>query len=305
MVCDDPFRPPARNFLTYLRVEAGLAPATLEAYGRDLRDLIEDLARFGVASFADTEPEHLVAHVRSLHHDRGLRPTSIARHIATIRVLFRYLAGSGLIADDPARFLEVPTRWRRLPGVLSPSRMRRLLAAPAPEHGRLWLRDRAMLELMYAAGLRASEVGSLKERDLNDRLAVVRVRGKGGKERLVPIGRPALDAVSEYRNALRPQLTRYGDGRDDGRLLLSQSGRPLERVAVWQIVRRNAVRAGLGPVHPHMLRHSFATHLVSGGADLRVVQELLGHSDIATTQVYTHVDGDRLRQVVDRCHPRA
>ena len=161
-----------------------------------------------------------------------------------------------------------------------------------------------MLELMYAAGLRASEVGALRVNEYNATLGVLTVTGKGSKQRLVPIGRPAQEWVQRYLDELRGELTRFGDGRDERRLLLSNTGRPLERVAVWQIVRRLAHKAGLRNVHPHMLRHSFATHLLIGGADLRVVQELLGHSDIATTQIYTHVDRSRLREVVRKHHPR-
>jgi integrase/recombinase XerD len=167
-----------------------------------------------------------------------------------------------------------------------------------------WQRDKAMLELMYAAGLRASEVGSLRVSDYNTTLGVVLVTGKGQKQRMVPIGKPARNAVERYLEELYPMLTRFGDQRDKGRLLLSNTGRPLERVAVWQIVRKCALLAGLEHVHPHKIRHSFATHLLAGGADLRVVQDLLGHADIATTQIYTHVDRSRLRDVVQRHHPR-
>ncbi|MBT8484769.1 MAG: tyrosine recombinase [Phycisphaerales bacterium] len=297
-----PFDQPVREFLTYLRIEAGLAPATLDAYGRDLRDLVDDLG--GVAGPAAVTPRNLSEHVRRLHRDRNLQPSSIARHIVTIRVFFRYLGANGGLDEDPTRILETPTRWKRLPGVLTPKQMKQLLAGPEPAHGRLWRRDRAMLELMYAAGLRATEVATLRVDEYNATLGVVLVTGKGRKQRLVPVGVPAQQHVAAYLTELRPQLVHIEDDRDEGRLLLSNSGRPLERVAVWQIVRRVAGRAGLGHVHPHMLRHSFATHLLAGGADLRVVQELLGHRDIATTQVYTHVDRSRLRAVVKSFHPR-
>jgi integrase/recombinase XerD len=300
---DAGFSPPVDEFLAYLRVEAGLAPATLDAYGRDLRDLARDLAEHGVSNPAAVTPDDLAGHVRRLHAVNGLQPVSVARHLATIRVFFRFLLANGRIPEDPTRLLESPTRWRRLPGVLSPGQMKRLLAAPGPEHGILWLRDRAMLEVMYASGLRASEVGALEVRDFNATLGVVMATGKGSKQRLVPVGEPAQQAMQRYLSELRPQLVGAG-GRDRNRLLLSATGRPLERVAVWQIVRRNALRAGLGDVHPHMLRHSFATHLLAGGADLRVVQELLGHATIMTTQIYTHVDRSRLREVVRKHHPR-
>jgi integrase/recombinase XerD len=215
--------------------------------------------------------------------------------------------------------MELPTRWKRLPGVLSPRQMKALLEAPLTmakaekerdadgDNGArsLWLRDKAMLELMYAAGLRASEVGVLRSNEYNPTLGVVLVTGKGNKQRMVPVGKPAQKWISRYLVEVREPLTsKWPDARDQQRLLLSNTGRPLERVAVWQIVRRCANSAGLREVHPHMLRHSFATHLLAGGADLRVVQELLGHSDIATTQIYTHVDRSRLRDVVKKHHPR-
>lgn len=298
-----PFAQPVREFLAYLRVEVGLAPATIEAYGRDLRTLAEfmDAKDRGPA---DVTLDDLAAHIRWLHTERGLHAASVTRHLATIRVLFRWLAANRRIARDPARLLERPARWQRLPGVMTPAQIRRLMEAPEPARSALWLRDRALLELMYAAGLRASEVCSLRLDQYNRELAVLLVIGKGGKHRLTPIGRPAEEWTERYLAECRPHLTRFGDHRDEQRLLLSHTGRPLDRIAIWQIVRRNALAAGLDDVHPHLLRHTFATHLVRGGADLRVVQELLGHADIATTQVYTHVDRGRLKEVIAKCHPR-
>ena len=297
-------------------MEAGLAPATLEAYSRDLRDLFGHLRQRKISDLKRLRPNDLAEHTRYLHRERKLDPASIARHLATLRVFFRFLQANRVIEDDPARLLEVPTRWKRLPGVLSPKQIKALLEAPLTmatdaKNGdvgmlaRLWIRDRAMLELMYAAGLRASEVGALRANEFNPTLGVVLVTGKGNKQRLVPVGKPAQQWVKRYLDEVRePLLKRFGDQRDQQRLLLSATGRPLERVAVWQIVRRCANVGGLKDVHPHMLRHSFATHLLAGGADLRVVQELLGHSDIATTQIYTHVDRSRLRDVVKKHHPR-
>lgn len=293
-----------RDFLGYLRVEAGLSAATISAYSTDLRDLRDDLLAAGIQHVGNVEPAHLAAHVRHLHRDRDMQPSSVARHLSTIRMFFRFLEASGRVGADPARLLETPTRWRRLPDVLSPRKMRQLIDAANESGGRLWQRDRALIELMYAGGMRASEVVGIRLKEYNETIGVVLVTGKGGKQRLLPIGEPARDAVSQYVEELRPHLMRFDDGRDDDRLLLSNNGRPLERVAVWQIIRRLASRAGLGAVHPHMLRHSFATHMLAGGADLRVVQELLGHADIATTQVYTHVDRSHLRAVVAKYHPR-
>lgn len=298
------FARPVRDFLTYLRVEAGLAQATLDAYTRDLRDLVTHLESLGIESPSAVTPHHLAEHVRHLHRQRKLEPTSIARHLATLRVFFRFLLANKIVTDDPTRLLETPTRWKRLPGVLTPKQMVALIDAANESSGRLWLRDKAIVELMYAAGLRASEVGAIRVNEYNPTLAALIVTGKGSKQRLTPIGQAAQQWTDRYLAELRPELARFGDDRDQARLLLSNTGRPLERVAVWQIVGRLAARAGLRKVHPHMLRHSFATHLLAGGADLRTVQELLGHRDISTTQIYTHVDRSRLREVVRKHHPR-
>ncbi|MDP6479523.1 MAG: tyrosine recombinase [Phycisphaerales bacterium] len=298
------FDQPVRDFLTWLRVEGGLSAATLSAYGRDLRDLVEDMSEHDVVAPGDVGPRDLAAHVQTLHRDRGMQPSSIARHLSTIRMFFKYLEAERRIERSPAGPLVPPTRWKRLPGVLSPKQMRALVEAAEPGTSKLWQRDRALVEVMYGAGLRASETGTLRLSDWKQELAVVLVTGKGDKQRLVPIGGPATEAIERYCEELRPHLVRFDDGRDEDRLLLSHTGRPIERVAVWQIIRRLAVRASLDNVHPHMLRHSFATHMLAGGADLRVVQELLGHADIATTQIYTHIDRSRLRDVVQQCLPR-
>ncbi|MFN0131642.1 MAG: site-specific tyrosine recombinase [Phycisphaerales bacterium] len=292
-----------RGFLVYVRVECGLSHNTLLAYGRDLNDLGRDLAEVGGARAVTARD--VAGHIASLKTRQGLTGSSVIRHLATMRVFFRWMVATGKLEEDPTAALERPMRWRRLPGVMSPAKVRALLAGPQPEAGGvpLWLRDRALLELMYASGLRASEAATVGVEDVNSRIGVVRVVGKGDKERLVPVGKPAVAAVVAYLRECRPLLVR-GDSRDRGRLLLSRTGRPLERVAVWQIVGRVARAAGLRDVHPHMLRHSFATHLLIGGADLRVVQELLGHADIATTQVYTHVDRSRLKAVHQKYHPR-
>ncbi len=295
-------------FLTYIRVECGLSANTIEAYELDIRQLIIDLEHQGVAAVDQITPRALIGHVAGLRSERNLAAASVARHLATIKVFCRWLVAHGHLEQNPADILDQPTRWKRLPNVLTPKQVKMLLAAPAPNPDRpdeppLWLRDRALLELLYASGLRASEAAGIGLTDVQHALGVIRVLGKGAKERLVPMGKPAQDALEAYLDTCRPRLERPG-GRDGGRVLLSRTGRPLERVAIWQIVRRNAAIAGLKGVHPHVLRHTFATHLLAGGADLRVVQELLGHADIGTTQIYTHVDHKRLRDVHRKYHPR-
>jgi len=300
----DALERPRRDFLAFLRVEAGLSPATLRAYRADLQDLFVDLLDLGLAAPAAISVEVLREHLRRLSREKNLDPVSIARHLASIRMFCRFLVARGWIADDPSRLLERPTTWRRIPDALSPRQMRTLVESPCPETGPLWIRDRALLELMYACGLRATEACTLKVNDLHFELRSVSVFGKGSKHRVVPMGGPAIEWSRRYLDEVRPQLAEHEDRRDAHRLLLSASGRPLERTSVWRIVRRCARHAGLGEVHPHMLRHSFATHLVGGGADLRVVQELLGHADIGTTQIYTHVDRTQLREVVKECLPR-
>jgi len=295
------------RFLTFIRVECGLSRNTLEAYGRDLTDLLADLADAGVEDLREAAPRLLAAHMAGLKTRRGLAGSSVIRHLATVKVFFRWALAQELVAADPTSILDRPMRWRNLPDVLSPKQIASLLSAPRPEEDPqappLWLRDRALLELLYASGLRASEVAGLSQRDVHETLGVVRVTGKGNKQRLVPMGKPAQQSLSAYLTGCRPRLARP-DQRDLGRVLLSRTGRPLERVAVWQIVKKHARAAGLHDVHPHTLRHSFATHLLIGGADLRVVQELLGHADITTTQIYTHVDRSRLKAVHTKHHPR-
>jgi integrase/recombinase XerD len=307
-----------RSFVAYLRVECGLSRNTLMAYQRDVRDLLIDVPVGAGRGAADLSPRMLSDHLAGLKSRRGMTGSSVLRHLATIRVLCRYLQSTGQITKNPTEVLDRPTRWKKLPMVLSPRQMKQLIDAsggPRPRakaviEGKpdlaLHLRDAAMMELLYGCGLRATELATLCVDDVRETLGVVLVTGKGDKQRLVPIGKPAAAAVVKYLKECRPRLLRdtAGRGLDQGRLLLSRTGRPLERVAVWQIVKRHAAAAGLAKTHPHVLRHSFATHLLSGGADLRVVQELLGHADIGTTQIYTHVDKSRLKDVHRKHHPR-
>jgi len=233
--------------------------------------------------------------------DLGLSAATIRREVSAIRTYYGFLVGEGRVAGDPSDRLESPRRGRVLPDTLSVREVEALLAAPGVDEPLAW-RDRALLELAYGAGLRVSEICGLATTDLLLSENLVRVFGKGGKERLVPIGRSVIGAVSVYLHQLRPELDR---GRGGGRVLLNARGQPLSRVGAWGIVKRSAARAGIAKrVTPHTLRHSFATHLLEGGADLRAVQEMLGHADLSTTQIYTHVDREYLRSVHKQFHPR-
>ncbi len=298
------FAAPLRAFMAYIRVECGLAPATIATYGRDLDDLVGDLLARGVSDARAVRPEHLVEHVRFLARERSLDPATTVRHVSTVRVFFRFLHANREIAENPARLLERPTKWRRIPDVISPAQMRKLVEAPHPDHGDLWLRDRAILELMYAAGLRASEVGSVRVNQWFPTIASLSVIGKGNKQRIVPVGLPASQALARWLGSQRPGIVQGNEVQADHRLFVSNRGKPLERVAVWGLVKKYATIAGLHNVHPHVLRHSFATDLLRGGCDLRTVQEFLGHASVVTTQIYTHVDKSRLREVVSKFHPR-
>lgn len=234
--------------------------------------------------------------------DLGLAPATIRRQISALHTYFAFLIGEGKLVDDPSDRLETPRRGRTLPDVLTVAEMEALLAASSVEHPLGW-RDRALLELGYGAGLRVSELVGLELPDLLLSEALVRVMGKGGKERLVPVGRKIIGPVSIYLNTTRPALDR---GKSRQRVLLNARGTPLSRVGAWGIIRKAAAKAGIRKrVTPHTLRHSFATHLLEGGADLRAVQEMLGHADLSTTQIYTHVDREYLRKVHRQFHPRA
>jgi len=289
------------RFGDYLTLEQGTSPRTLEAYRRDVERLVDYTRTKGGLSPVDVTSRMLREFVYHLK-DLGLAPSSIRRNISAVRTYFRFLLSDGVVARDPSERLETPKRWRTLPDVLTVEEVSRLISSPTLDDP-LAFRDRAMLELAYGAGLRVSEWITLGTRDvlLEDKL--VRVFGKGSKERLVPIGRSAIGAVATYVRELRPRLEK---GAGKGALFLNARGEPLTRMGAWRILRKYVERAGITKaVSPHTLRHSFATHLLEGGADLRAVQEMLGHADISTTQIYTHVDREYLRQVHRQYHPRA
>ncbi len=289
------------RFGDFLTLEQGAAANTLEAYRRDVARLVDYARTQGATLPSDITSRMLREFVYHLK-DLGLAPASIRRTISAVRTYFRFLLSDGVVVRDPSERIETSRRWRTLPDVLSVEEVSRLIAAPTLDDP-LVFRDRAMLELAYGAGLRVSEWITLGVRDvlMEDRL--VRVFGKGSKERLVPIGRSAIGAAATYIRESRPRLER---GAGKGVLLLNARGEPLSRMGAWKILRKYVERAGITKVvSPHTLRHSFATHLLEGGADLRAVQEMLGHADISTTQIYTHVDRDYLRKVHKQFHPRA
>lgn len=288
-------------FRDYLALEAGSSPNTVEAYVRDLRRLVDFAATRRLPGPAALSRSALRDFVFLLK-DLGLSPASIRRSVSAVRSYFAFLLAEGHVVSDPSDRLESPARWRTLPEVLAVSEVEAMLASPEADDRLAW-RDRALLELGYGAGLRVSELCGLQLTDLLLPESLVQVRGKGGKERLVPIGRGTLGPLSIYLHQVRPLLDR---GASQGRVLLNGRGGPLSRVGAWGIVKRAAKRAGITRrVSTHTLRHSFATHLLEGGADLRAVQEMLGHADLSTTQIYTHVDREYLRSVHRQFHPRA
>jgi integrase/recombinase XerD len=299
------------GYLTYLRVERGLAPATIRAYRADLNDFAatRGVSRAWSAS-ADVAIEYLAARTRrGRRNDPGLAPSSLRRRAASLKGFFRFAYGEGLIPVDVAAHVDLPKPSRLLPETLTVAETEALLDAAGGEDGEPHaLRDRAILELLYAAGLRISEAIGLDRDDLSIDGAFVRVIGKGDKERLVPVGDVALDWLGRWIEGPRAALleVRPVAPARGGPLFVGDRGGRLARQQAWAAVKRAVARAGLAArVSPHTLRHSFATHLLEGGADLRIVQELLGHASISTTQLYTHLTGERIRDVYSRAHPRA
>lgn len=287
-------------FLQYASGECHLSANTVAAYGRDLRRFFQWLNGRNLTELTIRD----LADYAGWLHGQQLAPASIARHLVSLKIFIRYLQLEGAVSENLAELLGSQKLWERVPKVLSPQQVSRLLECPRPADG-LWRRDRALLELLYATGCRVSEVSNLKVRDLHLAESYAMVRGKGDKERLVPLGTRALAAVRAYFDHERPPLAARAPATPDW-VLLSTRGARLARERIWELLKRYAARAGISPdVSPHTLRHSFATHLLAGGADLRQVQEMLGHASIATTQIYTHVDPTRLKAVHRQFHPRA
>lgn len=292
-------------FLSYLRVEKGLAQNTILAYGRDLRRFSAFLAKRKKREAVDVTRDDVVDFLSNLYKEK-LDSRSVARYLVSLRSFYKYLMMEELVRLDPTENLESPKIRQSLPTFLRVEEVDRLLAAPNLETP-VGLRDRAMMEVFYSTGLRVSEVLNLRLSDVDMRLGCVRCIGKGNKERLVPIGRKAIAAVEQYLALSRPQFARPGSPPPHNQVLfLTRAGRRLSRITIWKILHDYGVRLGLrGHLTPHKLRHSFATHLLERGADLRSVQLMLGHADISTTQIYTHVVEERLKQVYKAHHPRA
>jgi integrase/recombinase XerD len=295
------------EYFRFLQLEKGLAVNTLEAYRRDVSLYCRFLDDLRIASLDEADDTHASLFVQALS-TAELSAKSIARMISALKGLHRYLLGEKKITRDPTENLELPKIGKPLPDVLSVEEVEKILSAASPSESThasaLWVRDRALLETLYATGIRVSEAVTLKRSDLFVGQELIRVFGKGSKERLVPIGRPALEWIERYSSTVRVKLAAKKKTGDC--VFLNWRGRPLSRVAVWNIVKEYTRLSGIDKeVHPHTFRHSFATHLLEGGADLRSVQEMLGHADIATTQIYTHVDRELMKSEHRKFHPRS
>ena len=295
-----PFRPLAPSIQAYLnfcRVEKGLAANSLNSYQLDLKRLSETIGK----PVTEIQAPDLAAYVESLYA-AGLSARSIARHITTLRNFYRFLLQEGQLNHDPTESLSQPRQWTTLPKYLNRDELDRLIAAPSVEKS-TGIRDRAMLDLLYATGLRVSELCQLTLAAVEREMGVLRVTGKGNKQRMVPFGQAAGRALDLYLASARPQLLKRRASRH---LFVTARGRAMTRQSFWKLLRGYGLKAGISrALTPHVIRHSFATHLVEGGADLRSVQIMLGHADISTTQVYTHVAQRRLRETIEQHHPRA
>ena len=289
-----------REFLDYLRIERALSPNTIQAYRRDLEHFLK--LYYGQTTRPLLEwlsPATIAKLLRVLTED-GLSEASIARHLAATRMFCRYLVIVGHLPSSPAEVISQPKGWHRLPKTISKERVQQLLAGPEGDTP-LALRDRALLELAYATGMRAEELATVKTADINFSVGYLRCIGKGSRERIIPLGRRAAQCLQQYIDKGRPSPE-----NSPKTLFLSRQNLPLSRIDVFRIVKKYARKVGLaGTLSPHTLRHSFATHLLAGGADLRSVQEMLGHVDVTTTQIYTHVDISHLKEVHKKFHPRA
>ncbi len=290
----------ADRYLNYLTVEKGLSDKTMESYSRDLIRYFDFLKTEGVHDIADVHTQTILKHLTALRNS-GIGQRSRARHLVSIRGFYRFLVQEKIIENDPSRGVELPKLISKLPGVLSMDEVQRLLDAFDTESPK-GARDTAMIELLYAAGLRVSELVGLKTQDVNLEAGFVRVFGKGSKERIVPIGRYAIDTLHHYVHDARPRLLK---GVTSRYLFVARAGKPMTRQGFWKRLKLYAQKANIPKqITPHTIRHSFASHLLEGGADLRAIQEMLGHADISTTQIYTHVAREYLKKTHEKHHPR-
>lgn len=288
------------DFINYLAVERGLAENTLLAYGRDLSKYMEFLSDQDVSEVARVERKHVTDFMYD-QKEKKLSTNSVCRSLAAVKTFHRFLVREQVVQDDPTNLVETPKVWTRVPDVLTAKEIEKILAAAEGKDKQV-IRDRAILELFYASGMRVSELSDLKFHNIDLDAGFVRCIGKGSKERIIPIGVRAREAVRVYCQRVRPLLCR---GEEPIYLFLSRLGKRISRQSVWKIIKKYARKANIDKeIKPHTLRHSFATHLLENGADLRSVQEMLGHSDISTTQIYTHVDKERLKMVHREFHPR-
>jgi len=288
----------ADAFFDHLAIERGLSANTRASYRFDLDRFTDFLQARPLQHFTEVQRHHITDYLLA-ERKRGLSPRSLARQLAAIRVFCQYLTREKLIPTDPSQTIDSPQLWKTIPHTLDYAEVEALLAAP-DTRTKLGLRDKAILELMYASGLRVSEVSQLTLNAVNREAGFLRVTGKGNKERIVPIGKPALASLARYLAESRPALSTRGE------IFLSNRGTPLSRKTTWYLIKKYARIAGITKhLSPHTLRHSFATHLLQNGGDLRVIQEMLGHADIATTQIYTHTDRERLKDTHHRFHPRS
>ncbi len=289
-----------QEFLNYLSVEKGLAANTLQAYGHDLNCYFEHLKSAGLPAWEQITRRHILDFM-SAERRRGIETVSLARRLVAVKVFHRFLVQERFTLEDVTSVLESPKLWKKLPQFLTHQEMERILKTPEAQSSKATrLRDGAILELLYATGMRVSELTSLRLEDLSLENGFIKCRGKGSKERIVPLGRHAVDACRAYLEKVRPKQNPVTSS-----VFIGRAGKALTRQSVWHLVRRSAKTAGIQKtLKPHTFRHSFATHLLEGGADLRIVQELLGHADISTTQIYTHVTRDHLKAVHAQFHPR-
>ena len=288
------------EFLNYLSVERGLSNNTIRAYRRDLSKYLDFLRQGGICSFKGVKRAD-ITDFSLVQKDRGLSANSISRNLVAIKVLHRFLAGEGHVEQDITSVLNSPRLWKKLPVVLDIDEIDNLLSQP-PVAGWMGIRDRAILEILYGTGARVSEVSNLKVSDMNLDVGFIRCLGKGGKERIIPLGRKAIKAIRKYLDKVRPELRKENN---QPVVFLNKFGKKISRQTFWKLIKKYSAHARIKKdVTPHTLRHSFASHLLKRGADLRAIQEMLGHADIATTQLYTHINKDRLKSIHHKYHPR-